>query len=445
MSCQTDSLKRFYIYTLGCKVNQYESQAMREILLRSGFKECLAKEIADIYIINTCTVTHHADKESRYLVGMFHRINPKAKIVVAGCYVERNADEISFLPGVAHIVKNEEKGRIAEILNEQRTTNNEQRNSQSEFIITGFKGRTKAFVKIQDGCENRCSYCKVPLVRGALKSKPLTSIVEEAGRLVSSGFKELVLVGICLGAWGKEIAAGTGPGSAGVVEVLKALVKIGGDFRIRLSSIEPRYITDELIEFIAANKKICKHLHIPLQSGDDETLKRMNRPYTAVEYYQMVGRLRRVMPDIALSTDVMVGFPGEGRANFTRTRDFVKSIVPARMHIFTYSKRDGTEACNMSGEMPEGVLKKRYYDLKTAALMSSYIYRANFVDRPLEVLVESKRDRQSGFLTGYSDNYIKVIFDGSDDVMGKVVIVKIEEMTMGYTIGRISQADQKIT
>ncbi|MDD5137012.1 MAG: tRNA (N(6)-L-threonylcarbamoyladenosine(37)-C(2))-methylthiotransferase MtaB [Candidatus Omnitrophica bacterium] len=447
MNSQTNLRKRFYIHTLGCKVNQYESQAMREILLRAGFKECIAKEIADIYIINTCTVTHHADRESRYLVGMFHRINPGAKIVVTGCYVEKNADEISFLPGVAHIVKNEEKGRIADILDPQPAASIPQGSFDAPLTITGFKDRTKAFVKIQDGCENRCSYCKVPLVRGALKSKPLEKVVEEASLLAASGFKELVLVGICLGAWGRdffpsEAAASVGLKEISLIDLLKALDAVPGDFRIRLSSIEPKYVTDELIEFIAKSKNICRHLHIPLQSGDDEILRRMNRPYTTTEYRELIGKLRLAMEDIAISTDVMVGFPGETDANFSNTVNFLKSIVPARTHIFRYSRRDGTAAGSMSGEIGEETAKKRYYDLKTVALMAAYIYKEKFINKPLEVLVESKRDRQSGLLTGYSDNYIRILFNGPDAAMKNMAAVKIEELTMGHALGRLCKDDR---
>lgn len=353
MHSQTDSQKRFYIHTLGCKVNQYESQAMREILLKAGFKECISKEIADIYIINTCTVTHHADRESRHMVGIFHRTNPNARIIVAGCYVEKNAGEISFLPGVAHIVKNSEKSRIADILNEIRTTNDERQDSDDHLSITGFKDRTKAFIKIQDGCENRCSYCKVPLVRSILKSKPLHKIVEEVRVLAAQGFKELILAGICLGAWGKDLAS-----SLTLTDVLRAVEKIDNDFRVRLSSIEPKYVTSELIEFMASSKRVCRHLHIPLQSGDDEVLKRMNRPYTAAEYRGLVEGLRRAMEGIAISTDVMVGFPGESDANFANTVNLVKEVLPSRVHIFTFSPRDGVAAGDMKDEVSEITAKK---------------------------------------------------------------------------------------
>ncbi len=428
--------KRFYIHTLGCKVNQYESQAMREILVNAGFKDCISAEMADIYIVNTCTVTDKVDRESRHWISSFHKTNPKAKIVVTGCYVERNADELSILPGIAHIVKNRDKGRIAGILNQEAGTGN----SQPPLFITDFKNHTRAFVKIQDGCENACTYCKVPLARGASSSKPIGVIVEEVRGLAARGFKEIVLVGICLGAWGadlfpSEVAKGVGLSGAGLVDVLKALDSIPVDFRIRLSSIEPKYVTDELINFMAAHKRICRHLHIPLQSGDDEVLKKMNRPYTVRDYKRLVDKVRARIKDVAITTDILVGFPGERDENFRNTVAFVKDILPARSHIFTFSKREGTAAYSMPSDASEETLRKRYYELKAATLGASYIYRKLFLERELDVLVETKKDKTTGLLTGYSDNYIKMIFSGPDELMGKVVPVKVEDLNLVYTIG----------
>ncbi len=453
MNSKADIQKSFYIHTLGCKVNQYESQAMREILISGGFNESASKESAGIYIVNTCTVTHHADKECRYLIGMLHRTNPQASIVLAGCYVENGGKDVLSLPGVTHIVKNSEKNRIADILSERSPAQPIGRpglnlaypvlkvpSAEPNLAITGFKDRTKAFVKIQDGCENRCSYCKVPLVRSVLESKPLDKIVEEVSVLARAGFKEMVLAGICLGAWGKEIfpseIAGTvGLAGADLVDVLKALEKIDGDFRIRLSSIELKYVTDELVEFMSNSKRICAHLHIPLQSGDDTILKRMNRPYTASGYLDVVSKLVRSMKDIAISTDVMVGFPGESNANFKNTMSLIKAIMPVRAHIFTFSKRDGTPAFNMVPEVPEYVARERYNDLRKDALLSSYLYRTMFLERTLRVLVETKRDNKTRLLTGYSDNYIKVLFGGPDELKGKIVPVRITEVTQTHTKG----------
>lgn len=433
--------KRFFIHTLGCKVNQYESQAMREILIAAGFKECLSKETADLYIINTCTVTEKAERESRHWIGTFHKTNPKARILVTGCYAEQDAAHIAVLPGVVHIVNNIDKAYVADILDHRPVTSS----LRQALKVTDFKGHTKAFVKIQDGCENRCAYCKIPMVRGPLSSRPLDEIVKEAGILAGKGFKEIVLTGICLGAWGKdlfreEVAVSPGIKGANIVDVLKAIDKIGGNFRIRLSSIEPANVTDELIEYIASADRVCRHLHIPMQSGDDDILRKMNRPYTAEIYRNIVQKAVSKVKDLAITTDIMIGFPGESHANFKNTVNLVKEILPARTHIFTFSKRPGTAAWDMPQETDPASLKRRFYELQTASLGASYLYRSRFVGKPLDVLVETRRDKLSGWLCGYSDNYIRVQFQGDDALMRTIVPVEIEDVNLIRTLGVYHEA-----
>jgi threonylcarbamoyladenosine tRNA methylthiotransferase MtaB len=372
-------------------------------------------------------------------------MNPNAKIVVTGCYVEKDAEDISFLPGVEHIVKNSDKNRIADILNGRRTTphhsalrasgtgqaNDERRSIASDSLkISDFKDHTKAFVKIQDGCANLCSYCKVPLVRNHLKSKDIKDIVEEVEALVRNGFREIVLTGICLGAWGAETPV---PGKE-LVDVLRAVASMKGDFRVRLSSIEPKYVTDELIDFIAGNRRFCSHLHIPLQSGDDDVLRKMNRPYTAEGYRLMIEKVISRIKDAALTTDVLIGFPGESDAGFSNTLSLVKEILPLRTHIFTFSKRKGTAAYDMEGGLDRDTLRKRYEQMLVASYSASYLYRKNFLNRPVNVLVESRRDRTTGLLTGYTDNYIKVHFEGPDSLKKRMVPVRITDLNLGYTL-----------
>ena len=427
MNTNNSANYRFFIKTHGCKVNQYESQAMRELLVNSGFKECLSKETADVYIINTCTVTQKADTESRYWAGMFHKTNPKAKIVITGCCAEKGSEAFSFLPGISNIIKNEDKPRIAEILKGQGARGK----GQEKFLkITEFKDHTKAFVKIQDGCSNFCAYCKVPFVRSVPISKPVKDTAEEVKTLVSKGFKEIVLTGICLGAWGSDFQE-----KLSIVDMLKALNSVPGSFRIRLSSIEPKYITDELIDLIAQDGRICRHLHIPIQSGDDEILARMNRPYTAQQLRDLILNIRKKIPDIGITTDIMVGFPGESDKNFRNSVNLIKEIEPVRTHIFPFSSREGTTASTMSGEVVHDVIKCRYQRMKITAITASYIYRERFLNRSLDVLVESKREKYSGRLTGYTDNYIKVMFDGPDSLMKTIAPVKIEDLNLTYTLG----------
>lgn len=430
MNTKTSVNYRFFIKTLGCKVNQYESQAMRELLVNSGFKECLSKETADVYIINTCTVTHKADTESRYWAMIFHKTNPKAKIVITGCCAEKDAGAFSFLPGISNIIKNKDKARIAEILTGMATT---QLTAPNPFLkITDFKDHTKAFVKIQDGCSNYCSYCRVPYVRGESISKPLKDVVDEVTSLALKGFREIVLTGICLGAWGGDFQE-----KKSVVDVLKALIDIPADFRIRLSSIEPKYVTDELIDFIAINKRICRHLHIPIQSGDDEVLKRMNRPYTSQYLKDLIAKVRSKISGVGITTDIMVAFPGESDKNFRNTVNIIKEIQPVKTHIFPFSKREGTAAETMAEEIPHDVAKSRFQRMKITAITASYIYREQFLKRTVDVLVEAKREKHSGRLIGYSDNYIRVMFDGPDELMRMIVPVKIEELNLTYTLGSV--------
>ena len=420
----------FFIKTLGCKVNQYESQAMREILLRSGFEEAPTQELADIYILNTCTVTHHADKESRYLIKAFHRKNPKAQIAVTGCYVDDGASKILDMAGVSYVLRNDRKSRIAEML-----SGDGMGFETEQLKITDFKDHTKAFVKIQEGCENACAYCKVPLVRPTLESKPIQDIIEEVGGLVDKGFREIVLTGICLGAWGKDLSS-----AASLMDVLKVLDGMEGDFRIRLSSIEPKYVTDELIEFVAGSKKICRHLHIPLQSGDDDILRRMNRTYTAKDYKRFVDKMRTLSKDFSLTTDAIVGFPGESDRHFANTVAFIRAIRPLKVHIFTFSKREGTAACSMQDVVSPALAKRRYERLADESGHLSYLFRKTFLGKRLDVLVEGQRDKATGLLEGYSDNYIRLLFKGPDSIMKRIVPVTVKEVTPQETFGSYEPA-----
>ncbi|MCM8790493.1 MAG: tRNA (N(6)-L-threonylcarbamoyladenosine(37)-C(2))-methylthiotransferase MtaB [Candidatus Omnitrophica bacterium] len=406
-------------------MNQYESQAIRELLAASGFEEAPSKDDADICIVNTCTVTAEADRESKQVIGALGKKNPSVAIVATGCLVEREAAFVALFPNVSHIVRNADKGSIADILKRIQPLP-----QPRELRVSDFKSRSRAYLKIQDGCRNRCSYCKVCLVRSDLRSKPIPSILDEISILVDNGFKEIVLTGICLGAWGidlydKEGFEGPDTNKASLVSVLKAIDKLPGDFRLRLSSIEPKYVTDELIDFIAQNRRICRHLHVPLQSGDDDILRKMNRPYSSSEYMEIINKIKGVIKDIAITTDVIVGFPQETDAMFRNTLEFVRALQPSRTHIFTFSPRDGTAAFKMAGHVSESVMKKRYDELSVIATESAKAYRKKFIGRELEILVETKRDALTGLLNGYSDNYIKVFFEGPNDIMKKIVSVKI--------------------
>lgn len=431
MNAAVNSNSKFFIKTLGCKVNQYESQAIREILLKSGFKECLSKEAADVYVINTCTVTHKAESESRYWAGVFNKANPKAKIVITGCCAEKDGDIFSAIPGISNVIKNKDKSKIAEILS--NTPDSKLLTLNYALRITDFKNHSKAFVKIQDGCTNFCSYCKVPYVRGPLVSRPIGDVMEEVSILASKGFKEIVLTGICLGAWGSELRE-----KRSITDVLKALIGLPGDFRIRLSSIEPKYVTEELIGLIAQNKRICRHLHIPIQSGDDEVLSRMNRPYTSQQIKDIIINAKNRIEGVGITTDMLIGFPGESDKNFRNSIGLIKDIQPVKTHIFPFSRREGTAAFNMSPAVPQETINIRFQQMQTTAIAVSYLFREKMVGKTLDILVETKRQKYSGRLAGYSDSYVRVLFDGPDKIMKTIAPVKITDSNLTCTLGEIA-------
>ncbi len=416
-------MKRVKLYTLGCKTNQYETQAIREDLVSSGrFVEAKPIETADLYVVNTCTVTAKADRDSRWRIRHCHKENPLAEIVVTGCLAEMDEDMITPLPGVSYIIKNNSKDKIMQyLLNESPSETTE--NDTAEYTplnISYFKGHTKAFIKIQDGCDNLCSYCKVRLARGKSRSRRAQDIARETEELLKNGFKELVLTGICLGSWGKDLGCGME-----IADLLDILERVDKDFRIRLSSIEPNMVSDRLLARIARSKKICHHLHIPLQSGSDRILRSMKRPYTRKEFRKLVMRIKKTVPGIAITTDVMVGFPGETEKDFKETCGLIKEIVPARIHIFSYSRREHTAASKYEGALDKPTIKRRKTLLEKTAQEVRYRYKRQFLRRELRGLVETRRDPATGFLTGYTDRYIRFLLDGPDSLMGRFVSLKM--------------------
>lgn len=419
-------IKKIKFYTLGCKVNQYETQGLREQFLKAGFRENNTEK-TDIYVINTCTVTARADSESRHLIRKALKSDPKAQVIATGCYVEMDVEEILQISDRIQIVPNRQKHRIIEFLNspnsELRTPN---KNRSVPLRISNFKDHERAFVKIQDGCSNFCSYCKVPLVRGESRSRSLQEIVQEVSRLVNNGFKEVVLTGICLGDYHyREFE---------LADVLASLEGMKGNFRLRLSSIEPQLVSDELIERMANSVKICPHLHIPLQSGDNQILKKMNRRYTPKNYLSLITKIKKKIKDVAITTDILVGFPGEKDINFRNTVRCLKEVLPLRTHIFSFSPRQGTRSFNLQGRIKPSLVKERVNILKKVATECSYKFRKRFLGKQLTVLVESQPDRESRVLCGYSENYIRVIVEDAEKKdINRLVQVKIEDVDMNFT------------
>jgi len=423
----------FQILTFGCKVNQYESQAISELFLREGFRQIDNGLSADIYVLNTCTVTQKTDEECLRLTRQLIRRNPQSKIIVTGCFIQddRNIEKVKNLSWSNLIIaKNSEKSRLPHIVlgkDEQSRASCER-----DLYISDFFNHSRAFLKIQDGCSNSCSYCKIPLVRGASRSRDPGLILDEAKRLIDKGFKEIVLCGICLGAFGKDLIP-----KIELTDLIEDLENINADFRIRLSSIEATDVTPRLIEKMGSSKKICRHLHIPFQSGDDKTLSLMNRKLKSDDYKRLIEFIRKKIPDIAITSDIMVGFTGEEKESFQNTLNFVNQISPSRLHIFPYSPRPGTASFSFPNRPTEKVVKERMGTLSLLAREFSYNYRKIFINKTVRVLVESRLDKKTGQLSGYSDNYIRVVFKAKFELKNCLVPVRIEDVTIDYTKGQM--------
>jgi threonylcarbamoyladenosine tRNA methylthiotransferase MtaB len=419
-------MKTVKFYTLGCKVNQYDTQCIRERFAESGFQESDNGRAVDVVVVNTCTVTHRADADSLSIVRKAQRQNPKAKIIVTGCLAELDEKRIRDVSGVL-IVRSRDKENIARFLN--RSTG-KPANRQTKQGISFFKGHTRAFLKIQDGCNHFCSYCKVPLVRGRSRSRSLKDIASEARRLVKNGHQEIVLCGICLGAYGKDLRS-----QKDVVQVVGALEKIKGLNFIRMSSIELNDITDALIDRMAFSKKLCPHLHIPLQSGDDRILERMNRGYTSADFMNKVLKIKRRIPGLAFTTDLLVGFPGEGEEHFRNTLKAIKRLMPLKVHAFPYSPREGTLAQRKYRKLLDAaVIRKRMARLKDLSEDCSRAYKKKFLNRKMDVLIERRWNRNPRFWQGRTPHYMEILVKSDEDMQNRLVRVKLSKIEEGYLL-----------
>jgi len=394
-------MKSIRFFTLGCKANQYDTQSIRERFLNKGFQDAAQGKPADYFLINTCTVTAGADQKSRNTIRKCIRANPRAKVIVTGCLAEKDSRALADIRGIALIIK------------------------KSFFPegISNFSRHTRAFLKIQDGCGNFCTYCKVALVRGRERSKDLTEIVAEAKRLADCGYKEIVLTGICLGAYGGDLLP-----KRDLVDVIAALEKIAGLARIRLSSIEAGDVSLKLIKCLEGSRKLCRHLHIPIQSGDNQILKRMNRKYTRQKYQNLINRLQRNIPQISITTDCLVGFPGETGKNFENTIDLVKKINPLKVHIFPYSSRPGTKAADFSGLVDPKIINLRCARLRKIAKQCQVNFLRKFVAKNAAVLIEGRAKDNPSFLEGLTDNYLQVRLPFKLDLKNKIVNVRINRI-----------------
>jgi len=427
--------KKVKFGTLGCKLNQYESQAIREQFLNAGYLETKKNSEADVFVLNTCTVTAASDRESRYLIRKFHRDNPEAKIVVTGCYVERNREEIETIDGVTLTVLNREKSELLELLESCTSLSFDRvvppKKRFAPLSISRFEGRTRAYVKVQDGCNHACSFCKVVFARGPSRSRPLQDVLDEVKRLVDQGYLEVVLSGIQLGAYGYDFEK-----RQMLVDLLNALSRFRGLKRIRLSSIEPTDVTDDLIEAVRGIDKVCNHLHIPLQSGSSEILARMNRRYRSAFYLTLIEKIKSQVPNFVLTTDVMIGFPGETDVHFEETVHILERTEPFKLHIFPFSPREGTRAATLDERVsPEVVARRR----EALQLMEGKLRRKiqnRYLGRVLDVLVEEEA-REEDWAHGRSENYMVVQFPVREERIRGLKQVKIERIKDDALVGAI--------
>lgn len=413
-------MRKVAICTLGCKVNQYESEEIMRGFMARGCERVDFSQRADIYIVNTCTVTSLSDHKSRQMIRRAIRTNPQAVVAVTGCYAESSGNYIATIDGVDFVVGNREKlGLSRMILGDS---------GEDIPIPSPSRLRTRALIKIQDGCDQFCSFCQIPYVRGGLSSRPLPEIVSEAKRLTEGGTQEIVLTGIHLGKYGADCG-----NKYGLTYVLESLINLAGLSRIRLSSIEIGEVTEDLVGLIASSGKICRHLHVPLQSGSNEVLRRMNRNYTAEEYLAVIRNIRKQIPDIAITTDVMVGFPGESEEQFGQSLKLAENIGFAKIHVFNFSARPSTPAAGMNAQIPAGIRSRRSKAMLELNRLLMQQYRQRFLGRILDVLVESKKGE---YVVGLSDNYLRVGFFGSQDLIGRLVEVELSEIGEDLILGR---------
>ena len=391
------------ILTLGCKVNTYESEYVINILKEHNYEIKSFDDVCDIYIINTCTVTNTSDIKSRKMIRNAIKKNPNACVVAMGCFIEANKDY--QIEGLDIVLGNKDKSKIVDLLDEYFTKKekivklyNDPKSQFEDMYITNFPGRTRAFVKIQDGCENFCSYCIIPFVRGKCRSKDKDKVISEINALVKNGYQEVVLTGIHTGNYGVDL-------DTNFATLLKELVKIEGLKRLRISSIEITELTDEVLEVLKTSPIIVDHLHIPLQAGSDEILKAMNRKYDLSYFFEKIKKIREIRPNISITTDVIVGFPGETTELFEQTIKTCRDLEFAKIHVFPYSERQGTKAMELPNHIEPTEKKRRARELLLVSKELEITYANKFLNKQEEVLIEEDKD---GYSYGHTSNYLHV-------------------------------------
>ncbi len=432
--------KKLAVTTLGCKVNQYDTDAVVTQFLEAGYTIVDFNEVADVYLINTCTVTNLGDRKSRQMIRRAHKNNPDAKVVVMGCLAQTTPEDVAALEGVSLVVGTNGRTQIVDAL--EKLEWGEQRSLVEDiFDVSAFEdmpsldfsGRTRATLKIQDGCNQFCTYCRVPFARGPSRSRTQPSVLEQAEQIVSRGYKEIVLTGIHLGLYGEDLQP-----PRTLAQISTEVANTPGLLRLRISSVDPHEITDELIELVARHSVVCRHMHIPLQSGSDAVLQRMKRNYTNDQFRSIVDKLRSLIPAIAITTDIMVGFPGETEEDFLHTMDLARDVAFSKIHVFQYSKRLGTKAARFPDQIPSRGKEDRSRRLIQIGEAMAERFHSSFIGENAEVLVEQVQGDQA---IGHTDNYIKVSFfvPAEMDMVGKIIPVHILKADAGGVFGRLSE------
>lgn len=426
--------KKVAFYTLGCKVNQYETESIKNQLIKKGYEEVSFEDKADIYIVNSCTVTSVADRKTRNMLRRAKKINPDGAVIVTGCYAQTNSKELLEMEDIDYVIGNTDKSGIVNFIEDIENRTMEKLKNHNIFLDSEYteyefatlREMSRAYVKIQDGCNNFCSYCKIPFARGKSRSRQKDNILKEITKLSQEGFKEIILIGINLGAYGEDLENG-----GNFEDLLRDILKIDGIERVRIGSVYPDKISDEFIEMFS-NSKLMPHLHISLQSCDDTVLKRMRRKYGSSLIEERLTKLRKAVPNMEYTADVIVGFPGETQEMFKNSYNLIDKIGFSGLHIFQYSDRENTLASTFEDKIDPKVKKERADELEKLKEIMAERERKKYLDKELKVLVEEEKDR---YLYGYSENYLRVKFKGEATSLNNIVSVKIDSLEKEMLIG----------
>lgn len=428
--------------TLGCKVNQYESEAMQRLFESAGFEVAADVSTASVVVVNTCTVTAVSSQKSRQMIRRAAGVNPNAVLVVVGCYAQSEPAEVAKIDGVDVIIGTKDRTRIVELVaaaierREKIFQVGDVENIREFEELPHAPQRTRAFLKIEDGCNNFCAYCIIPYVRGRVRSRSLKSIRAECLALAAAGYKEIVLTGIHIGAYGRDFR-GQGSGNRGqgisLVDAIKTVLDAANPVRLRLGSLESAEMTDELIDLLKNDARLCNHVHLPLQSGSDEILKAMRRPYTTKDFSELTARLIREVPEISIGTDLIVGFPGETDEHFAETLSFIQGQPFSKIHVFPYSARAGTVAASLPNQIPPQIKKARAGLALEVSRAKTQNFSERLIGKTVEIIAETSTD---GVVDGLTKNYVRVYTPDDDIQLGAVVQVKVERLCKDGVFGK---------